>query len=65
MKNNGIEMIYGDNILADAKSLKNMSETGAVVLLEKIGTSKCKDIFKIQKKISLCDCELLGGIVIE
>lgn len=64
LKEYGIEMVYGDNILRNAASIEQMAEIGQVVVFEKLGRS---DYTSIEKELTLCEeqkAKVLGVVVL-
>ena len=51
LKNVGIEVVFGENILRNAKSFEQMSEVGTVILVEKVGHTSYSNL---EKELTLC-----------
>ena len=64
LKNVGIDLIVGDNIIRSAKTLENASQIGKMVLFEKVCTSKYE---AIDKAVYMCkeqETDVLGVVVV-
>ncbi len=63
LKENGIQVTFGENIMRNAGSLEQMAEIGHVVILEKAGTTQYE---VLEKELTACSEQgaLLLGIIV-
>lgn len=59
---NDIKIVVGGNPLYDVNSSRMLLDTDAVVILEKIGSSRISEIRKLKEYLDQCGIQILGGI---
>ena len=65
LQNCGIEIVFGDSVLSSSKSMCDMAECDATIIVEYIGKSKYKNVFS---ELSVCEkhnVNVLGSILID
>lgn len=64
LKDNGIEAVFGGNVLNSVVAFDQMAEVKNLVLLEKLGETKLKDVEKLAGIVNEYDVNVVGFVCI-